>query len=59
MGIAAPPERVFAHINGLHAMNRWNPFVQQDPDLQGDYSGPSASSSRCGLWTVRPRSPGP
>ena len=39
--IAAAPERVFTHINDLRAMNRWNPFVQQDPALQGDYSGPA------------------
>jgi uncharacterized protein YndB with AHSA1/START domain len=42
--IAAPPERLFTHINDLRAMNRWNPFVQQDPDLQGEYSGPDAGA---------------
>ena len=40
--IAAPPERLFAHINDLRAMNRWNPFVQQDPELKGDYAGPAS-----------------
>ena len=45
----ATPELLFSHINDLRAMNRWNPFVQQDPNLQGEYSepasGPGASYS--------------
>jgi hypothetical protein len=40
--IAATPELLFSHINDLRAMNRWNPFVQQDPNLQGTYSEPAS-----------------
>lgn len=40
--IAAPPERVFAMINDLRAMNAWNPFdKKQDPEIKGTYSGPA------------------
>ena len=39
--IGATPELLFSHINDLRAMNRWNPFVQQDPGLQGSYSEPA------------------
>lgn len=43
--IAAPPDRVFALINDLRAMNTWNPFDQkQDPYIKGSYSGP-----QCGV----------
>lgn len=38
--IAAPPERIFPHIDNLKALNVWNPFVKTDPDMKGTYSGP-------------------
>jgi uncharacterized protein YndB with AHSA1/START domain len=40
--IAAPPERVFAMINDLQQMNRWNPFVKKDPAIKGRYQGPAS-----------------
>lgn len=41
--ISAPPERVFAMIDDLRAMNQWNPFdKKQDPDIKGIYSGPAS-----------------
>lgn len=41
--VAAPPDRVFALINDLRAMNAWNPFdKKQDPDIKGRYSGPQS-----------------
>lgn len=41
MRVAAPPEQVFALIDDLRAMNTWNPFDKQDPDIKGHYSGPA------------------
>ncbi len=40
IAIAAPPETVFPLIADLRAFNTWNPFSQQDTDLQVDYRGP-------------------
>ena len=39
--IAAPPERIFALIDDLRAMNGWNPFVKADPNIRLAYSGPA------------------
>ena len=37
--IKAPPEKIFPHINDLHAFNTWNPFNKKDPNIKGSYSG--------------------
>ena len=37
--IKASPEKIFPHINDLHAFNAWNPFNKKDPDIKGSYSG--------------------
>lgn len=45
--IQAPPERVFALINDLQQMKRWNPYEHKDPALKGEFgattTGPGAS----------------
>jgi hypothetical protein len=38
--IAAPPERVHALIDDMHAFNTWNPWLKKDPGIKGVYSGP-------------------
>lgn len=43
LSVTGPPERVFAQINNLKAMNAWNPFDRkQDPDIKGSYNGPES-----------------
>ena len=42
MAIKAPPEKVFALINDLKAMNSWNPFALRAPDQSGTYRGPQS-----------------
>jgi len=37
--IKAPAEKIFPHINDLHAFNTWNPFNKKDPNVKGSYSG--------------------
>lgn len=39
--IQAPPEKLHALINDLHAFNRWNPYDRKDPAMQSSYSGPA------------------
>lgn len=38
--IKASPENIYPLINDLRAFNRWNPFAQKDPKMQGNYQGP-------------------
>jgi len=48
ISVKAAPEQIFPLINDLKAMNSWNPFVQSDPNIKLDYSGPAAGTgARC------------
>lgn len=40
--IAAPAEKVFPLVNDVVAFNTWNPYALKDPEMRGNYSGPSA-----------------
>jgi hypothetical protein len=40
LAIKAAPERLFALINDMKAMNSWNPYVLREPSQKGTYSGP-------------------
>ena len=40
--IKAPPDKIFPLINDLRRMNSWNPFVLNDPKVEGSYSGPTS-----------------
>jgi hypothetical protein len=42
--IQAPAEKIFPHINDLHAFNRWNPFNKKDPNVKGSYSGAASGA---------------
>jgi uncharacterized protein YndB with AHSA1/START domain len=39
--IKAPAEKIFALINDLRDFNTWNPYEKKDPNIKGNYSGPS------------------
>ena len=49
--IAAPPERLFPLIANLRAMNTWNPFVEPDPAIKVDYSGPEMGKGASHTWS--------
>jgi hypothetical protein len=40
--IAAPADVLFARIDNLREMNRWNPYAQKDPAMKETYEGPAA-----------------
>lgn len=40
--INAPPEKIFPLINDLRSFNTWNPYEKKDPNMNGNYSGPSS-----------------
>jgi uncharacterized protein YndB with AHSA1/START domain len=48
--IAAPPERVHALIDDMHAFNSWNPWLKRDPALKGVYSGPTHGKGAGYAW---------
>jgi hypothetical protein len=48
--IAAPPERVHALIDDMHAFNSWNPWLKKDPAIKGIYSGPARGKGAGYAW---------
>jgi hypothetical protein len=40
--VQAPAERLHGLIADLHQFNTWNPYEKKDPQLRGEYRGPSA-----------------
>jgi len=49
--IAAPPERVFPHVNELRNWEAWNPWGKLDPNCQMTYSGPPAGVGASYSWS--------
>src|SRR5664279_884320 len=37
--IKAPPEKIFAQINGFHQWEAWSPWEKIDPAIKRSYSG--------------------
>ncbi|MBX3607017.1 MAG: SRPBCC family protein [Piscinibacter sp.] len=48
--IGAPPERLFALINDVHAFNTWNPWAQKDPAAKMQYEGPASGPGAAYAW---------
>lgn len=46
----APPEKVFAAINGMKAFNEWNPWLRMDPATAGTYAGPEVGKGSAYAW---------
>jgi uncharacterized protein YndB with AHSA1/START domain len=38
--IAAPPEKVFVHVNSLRRFNAWSPWYERDPTMEQSFDGP-------------------
>jgi uncharacterized protein YndB with AHSA1/START domain len=48
--VKAPPEKVHALINDMHAFNTWNPWAKKDPGMKGNYSGPNSGKGSGYAW---------
>jgi hypothetical protein len=48
--IQAPPERLHALINDMHAFNTWNPYARKDPAMKGSYTGPASGTGAAYAW---------
>lgn len=49
--IAAPPEKVFAHVNDFHQWEAWSPWAKMDPAMKVTYSGAPAGVGAAYDWT--------
>jgi uncharacterized protein YndB with AHSA1/START domain len=47
--IAAPPEKIFPHLNDLHAHHAWSPF-EKDPAMKRTHSGAPAGKGAVYEW---------
>lgn len=48
--IKAPPEKIFALINDLHAHGGWSPWEKKDPGMKRSFSGPPAGKGAIYEW---------
>lgn len=48
--IHAPADKVFAHINDLHAWETWSPWQKKDPAMKQVYSGSDAGVGAAQAW---------
>lgn len=48
--IAAPPERIFGHLENLPAWQAWSPWEGKDPAMQRTYEGPANGRGAAYRW---------
>lgn len=48
--INAPVEKVWSNVNTLKACNRWNPWMEKDPNVKLQYSGPDGAPGSSFSW---------
>lgn len=49
--IAAPPARVYPHVNELRNWEAWNPWGKLDPNCKMTYDGPAAGAGSSYSWS--------
>ena len=48
--ISAPPEKVFPHVNDLHAWEAWSPWARLDPNAKNSFTGPESGVGAAMSW---------
>ena len=48
--IAAPPEKIFPHVNDLHQWDAWSPWAKLDPNAKISFSGADAGAGAAMAW---------
>ncbi len=48
--INATPEKIFPHVANLKASNKWSPWVEMDPNIKIEYSGPEQGVGQVSAW---------
>jgi uncharacterized protein YndB with AHSA1/START domain len=50
ISIAAPPEKIFPHVNDLHKWEAWSPWAKLDPNAKNTFSGTDAGAGAAMAW---------
>jgi carbon monoxide dehydrogenase subunit G len=50
VSIKATPDKIFPHINDLHAWEAWSPYLKLDPAMKTRYSGAAAGVGAVYEW---------
>ena len=50
ISIAAPPEKIFPHVNDLHQWEAWSPWAKLDPNAKYTFSGADAGAGAAMAW---------
>lgn len=48
--INAPAEKIYQNMNSMKAFNRWNPWMELDPNMKVEYSGNSGQIGDQYCW---------
>ncbi|MGH8528672.1 MAG: SRPBCC family protein [Nevskiales bacterium] len=48
--IKAPPEKIFPHVNDLHAHTAWSPWEKKDPAMKRRHSGAPSGKGAVYEW---------
>ena len=48
--MAAPPEKIFPHVNDLHQWEAWSPWAKLDPNAKNTFSGAAAGAGAAMAW---------
>jgi len=49
--IAAPPEKVFPHVNDFHKWEAWSPWAKLDPACKNAFEGAAAGTGAIFNWS--------
>ena len=49
--IAAPPEKIFPHVNDLHQWEAWSPWAKLDPNAKNSFAGAASGAGAVMSWS--------
>jgi hypothetical protein len=49
--ISAPLEKVFPHVNDLHAWEAWSPWAKLDPNAKNSFEGAASGTGAAMAWS--------
>ena len=49
--MAAPPEKIFPHVNDLHNWEAWSPWAKLDPNAKNSFEGAASGVGAAMAWT--------
>jgi len=48
--LSAPPERIFPHVNDLHAWEAWSPWARLDPNAKSSFERAASGAGPAMKW---------